>query len=352
MNKNELICSIDESAVPFPWQQAQWNFIQHCCRKNQLAHALLLVGQSGLGKLLFAKRFASVFLCEKNKGFTQTCDHCSACQLTRANTHPDLYYLQPDHSEKIIKIDQVRHCIEHVNQTAKKGANKIVILNPAESMTIQANNALLKTIEEPTDGTFFILLTAHSHLLIPTIRSRCQLIKFLIPTPSIAYQWLSSQRKSSSLTIENELLLSLASGSPIAALALLHENLLMQRTAFFEMLTCLTFTKSSESNPIYLAANLLKINVHQTINWFITTVYDLIRIHAGLELDKIIHKDKIDCLQSLARVTKNTFLFFYLDKLYDLVQQLNQVHLNHQLLLEDLLCTWFQCVNNKKIHSL
>jgi len=323
---------------PFPWQQNQWEYLIKRQQKQSLPHALLLTGQKGLGKINFAQMFAKIILCADNKNYSIACGTCRACLLIQAGTHPDLYLVQPEETSKIIKVDQVRELIVQTNQTSQQGHYKIAILSPAESMQAAASNALLKTLEEPTKNTLLILVSHQSALLSATIRSRCQMVKFLPPSPLVAQQWLSKEIES----IKNhELLLSLAEGSPLAVLDILEQDLLAQRIQFFKGLSQLL---EGQNDPIKFAAQWLKTSINQIINWLIVGISDIIRLSFGLDANYINNKDLVDCLQNIAQKISNGALFSYLDKLYITTRQISKTNLNQQLLLEDLFCEWKKMV--------
>lgn len=319
---------------PFPWQQNQWEYLIKRQQKNSLPHALLLTGQKGLGKINFAQTFSKVILCTDNKNYSLACGICRSCLLMQANSHPDFYLVQPEETSKIIKVDQVRELITQINQTSQQGYYKIAVLSPAEGMQSAASNALLKTLEEPTKNTLLILVSHQPSSLSATIRSRCQTVKFLSPSPSIAQQWLTSQLE----TIKNsELLLSLAEGAPLAVLDILEQDLLAQRVQLFQGLNQLL---DEQGDPIKFASQWLKININQIINWLIIGISDIIRLNFGLDIKHINNKDLIACLRSIEQKTNNSALFYYLDKLYITIKQISSTNLNQQLLLEDLFCEW------------
>jgi DNA polymerase-3 subunit delta' len=104
--------------------------------------------------------------------------------------HPDLHWLHPVEDKETISIDQVREVIETVSLTAHRGKAKVVIIEPAESMTIAAANALLKTLEEPSGDSYLLLLSHRPARLPATVRSRCQRIEIDAPSPAVIAEWL------------------------------------------------------------------------------------------------------------------------------------------------------------------
>ncbi len=154
--------------------QPQWQLLQNTLKQNRLSHAYLLSGMQGIGKTDFAREFATVLLCDNKTA----CGKCRGCSLMRAETHPDFLFIEPQEKAHSIKIDQIRELSEKLSRTAQCGGYQVVIISPADAMPVQAANALLKTLEEPTGNVIFFLVDHQQHHLPTTIMSRCQKIYF------------------------------------------------------------------------------------------------------------------------------------------------------------------------------
>ncbi len=120
------------------------------------------------------------------------CGRCRGCQLLNVDTHPDLLRVFPEAEGKQIKVDQIRAIGKFVDQTAQQGGYKIILLGPAESMNINAANALLKNLEEPAGNTVFILTSYQGSRVLPTIRSRCSAVNLFAPSDEDALSWLQN----------------------------------------------------------------------------------------------------------------------------------------------------------------
>jgi len=146
---------------------------------NTLPHAILVSGVSGAGKAILAKWLVSVLACqstELNLGDLATaCGMCKRCKLLHSKTYPD--HLQIDNGGKTIGVDEIRQTNQFLQKTAQIGFRKTLMIADAEKMTISAANALLKTLEEPSDKSVLILLCSDVQLLLPTIISRCRLVE-------------------------------------------------------------------------------------------------------------------------------------------------------------------------------
>jgi len=184
---------------------------------GRLPHALMLHGRPGLGKGLFARQLAEVLLCPTSAETRMACGACRSCQLFAADSHPDFNVLTLLEDKNEISVDQVRELAGSLNLANQGGGYRVVIIEPAERLSLAAANSLLKAIEEPVGPTVFVLVLNDVSRLPATIASRCQRIPFHVPDPDIAESWLSAwiddpERRAS--------LLDLANGAPLAALEL------------------------------------------------------------------------------------------------------------------------------------
>ncbi len=197
-------------------------------RRGRLPHALLFCGRQGIGKLAFAEAVAATLLCERAGAGGGACAKCASCGWMGQGSHPDFRRLEPEilresqdpeeGSEKKkpsleIKIEQVRDIAGLIAMTSHHGGAKVVLIHPAEALNVNAANALLKNLEEPPAGTYFLLVAHRWHQLLPTIRSRCERVMLPAPDLETARRWLAQQR-----VPDADLALAHASGAPLAAL--------------------------------------------------------------------------------------------------------------------------------------
>lgn len=172
----------------YPWHQTAWQQLH--THWDNLAHAWLFVGKEHTGKTAFAHHFAQALLCENPQKNHNACGTCPSCHLFEQGSHPDFYELTPEEPEtdasvrKLlnIKIDAVRTILPALTQSSLRGGRRVVLIHPAESLNIQAANALLKILEEPPEAVVFVLVTHNRDRLLPTIKSRCR--SLLLPAPS------------------------------------------------------------------------------------------------------------------------------------------------------------------------
>ena len=142
---------------------------------HKISHAYILTGEAGMGRKSIANAFAMTLLCEK--GGSEPCMSCHSCKQVMSGNHPDLIYVTHEKPGSI-GVDDVR---EQINDTIMirpySSYYKIYIVDEAEKMTVQAQNALLKTIEEPPSYAVIILITTNQEAFLPTILSRCVQMK-------------------------------------------------------------------------------------------------------------------------------------------------------------------------------
>jgi len=159
---------------------------------GRLSHALLIHEAPGAGGEWLARWAARMVLCSHPR--EAPCERCPACQRAAQGQHPDLMMVRPLEASTQIRIEQVRELSAELALTAHQGGYKVGILSPADSMNRFSANALLKTLEEPPQGTLLILVATQPSRLPATILSRCQRVRVRAPAPAEAIAWLEATR--------------------------------------------------------------------------------------------------------------------------------------------------------------
>lgn len=163
--------------------------LQKAIDGGKVSHAYILTGEAGMGRKSLANAFAMTLLCEKGKN--EPCMECHACKQVLSHNHPDLIYVKHEKPASI-GVDDIR---EQINDTIMirpySSYYKIYIVDEAEKMTVQAQNALLKTIEEPPAYAVILLLTTNQDAFLPTILSRCVQLKLKPLRDSVVKQYLT-----------------------------------------------------------------------------------------------------------------------------------------------------------------
>ncbi|MFE8069731.1 DNA polymerase III subunit delta' [Marinobacteraceae bacterium S3BR75-40.1] len=192
MADNDTVTSALE---PLPWQSSVWNRLARQLQEDNLAHALMLSGARGSGKQQFARGLAALVLCDRptvGQEEARICGECKQCHLMLAGTHADFRHVRPE-SSRYVKVDQVRELGELLSRSPQVARRKVVIVDTADRLNINAANALLKTLEEPTDDSVLILLHDSGETILPTIRSRCQVHRLPSPSREQGLAWVRAQ---------------------------------------------------------------------------------------------------------------------------------------------------------------
>lgn len=190
----------------YPWLSAPFLQLQALVWSGQLGHALLLKGGEGMGKGELAKELSRALLCQHTD--VAPCEHCHACRLHAAGSHPDLHVIGGE--ERSIGIDAIRGLGQVLAESARLGHGKVAVIIGAERMTEAAANALLKTLEEPAGEATLVLTSSRPERLLPTIRSRCQQWLLPLPAPAMVLDWLAGEGLAGS-----QAALNLNQGSPL-----------------------------------------------------------------------------------------------------------------------------------------
>jgi DNA polymerase-3 subunit delta' len=212
--------------VTYPWLWSAENEFAERLRGDRLAHALLLAGSAGTGKTDLARRFMAGALCLEER--YPACGSCRSCVLLQGGAHPDGHLMtfekhpKKDAMRTELLIGQVRQLTAALQLTSTISRRKAAVIHPAEAMTRNAANALLKTLEEPPGEALLILVSHHPSQLPATIRSRCQSLHVRLPPRGEALEWLVSEAGADAA--EADLALEAAAGSPLNAVHLLEQG--------------------------------------------------------------------------------------------------------------------------------
>lgn len=249
----------------YPWLLASFEHLHKRAIQNTLHHGLLIFGPQGVGKSEFSKELANSLLCsavDKSR-----CGSCQSCKLYSAQSHPDLYRIE---TEKQVGVDLVRDAINKLNTTAQLSGNKVLIIENADTMTDAAANALLKTLEEPTDNTFLLLICDKTEGLLPTIKSRCEKVPLACSNSDQCLAWLSEQGFDS----PNSKLIELYKHSPLTLLSHLQKKEGLTFEGFMDSLMAI---HSQQKTALQLAEE-WQIDAHQIVHWMQNWVSEQIKL--------------------------------------------------------------------------
>ncbi len=168
-------------------------YLQQAVRSGNVNHAYLISGAPGSGKTLVAEAFAQALLCERGEG--EACGECPACIKFESGNHPDM--IRVIHEKPLtIRVDEIREqVVSDIEIRPYLGGRKVYLIDEAEKMNVSAQNALLKTLEEPPEYAVILLLTENRDAMLPTILSRCTELP-LRPLPDAEVRrWLMEEMK-------------------------------------------------------------------------------------------------------------------------------------------------------------
>lgn len=276
-----------------PWHLPSWERAWAALGRG--AHALLVAGAQGLGKSQFAVALATARLCHRRSATMHACGQCESCRWIAAGTHPDLSILEPlveDTDEtpreaaargKPISVDQVRALTDSLGLTAHRDEGRVIVVRPAEAMNVPAANALLKSLEEPPPGVLFLLVSDRPAMLLPTVRSRCQVVPVRLRDASAAEAWLQEQRLPAP-----ELGLALSGGAPLQAVAISADPEWEKRPALLRALV------DVDADPLRIAERFKDLAPALVLGWLQRLTYDVVsmrlcgRVRYNLDLQSEI----------------------------------------------------------------
>jgi DNA polymerase-3 subunit delta' len=323
--------------IEYPWLAPFWERLVTAHRQNLFPHALLLVGRPGMGKAVLAEELARFLLCEHPVGDTAACRQCTSCTLFAAGNNPDYFRVTPAADSRVIKIDQVRELAAGLSMTSHGNGRKVVILTPADALNINAANSLLKTLEEPTDNTVLVLVSAYPARLPATVRSRCQQIHVQATDRQQTSRWLADRHPGASSGVY----LALANGAPLQALQLAQENALEERERRFRVLLGI---RQGREDPLAVAADWAADEDLKGLRWMREWFMDLLRIRLTGQTEGIHGIDLLDSLSALAPQLDSRIVFRQMDGINRMLRLADST-LNRQLMMEDILLAWSERVS-------
>lgn len=308
---------------------------------GRLPHALLFHGRPGIGKLHLAEVLAQSLLCENQSKEGLACGICPACTWFAAGNHPDYRLIQPEalspaeeeteageaseegkkKPSKQIKIEQIRALSDFLNVGSHRNGYRVVLIYPAESMNPGSANALLKSLEEPSAGVLFLLVSHQPSRLLATVRSRCHALALSLPARAVSLRWL--QEQGSNATAAE---LAFAGDAPLAAAAL-QEDEAETRRKLFDLLG------QPAASALTLADFCQRMQPGPVVDWMLKWAYDLIAVASSAKARYNIDQEKK--LSHLVRTMPRLKLLRFYSALSSM-KAISEHPLNARLFFDDL----------------
>lgn len=306
--------------------------LRSALRSGRLHHAYLLLGPDGVGKRTIALALAKAIHCSESED--DFCGACVNCLRISDSNHPDLRVIGPLTDRKEISIQQIRELERELNYRSFTGKRKIAIIDPAPLMNAAAQNALLKTLEEPPEDCLMILIAANSGGLLPTVRSRCLRLSFApLPRHEVAAFIRSKAAMNSD---DAEFLAALSMGSIGAAMNLDKDELLEKRRIWSGVLDSL---KANDYQASMVAAEAIGANRSETLEflqWAETWYRDLLIHSITRQSDQLVNLDMLEQIEKRSAEKSP-------DQLLSVISQISgagariQRNLNRRMVMERLL---------------
>lgn len=322
----------------YPWLNTPYRQLVRQYATGRGHHALLLHAVTGNGDVALAYGLSRWLICQRRNG-EKSCGECHSCRLMLAGNHPDYHVLSPEKGKSILGIEPIRQVIVTLYSHAQQGGAKVIWLAQAEQLTEAAANALLKTLEEPPDKTYFLLGCREPSRLLATLRSRCLYWHLASPDEQLSLLWLS--RLTPGNPIEHLTALRLHDGAPIAAKNLLQPERWQQRNAL-----CVALCAAlPQHDMLSLLPMLNREDVAERIHWLCALLVDAMKWQQGAQ-GYVLNQDQQPLVQQLAsRLSSSSLLQIVQQWLTCRHQILSVVGVNRELLLTEQLLGWEQMFN-------
>ena len=274
------------------------NYIRNAVSNDKVSHAYILNGERGSGKKLLANLFAMSLLCEE--GGPDPCNQCHSCKQAESGNHPDIIRVTHEKPNSI-SVDDIRTQVNHtVDIKPYQGPYKVYIIPQADLMTVQAQNALLKTIEEPPEYAVFLLLTENAEMLLPTINSRCVMLKLRNIKDTLIKKYL--MEKLQIPDYKADMCAAFAQGNMGRAIMLANsEHFNEIREEAVQLLKYIHEMELSEIVTAVKNITVYKLEITDYLDIIMIWYRDVLLYKATKEIDKVVFKDQIPFIKEQAK---------------------------------------------------
>jgi DNA polymerase-3 subunit delta' len=312
--------------------QKQLEIVRQALNHGRLHHAYLFVGMEGVGKRTIALGLAKTIHCSAAAG--DFCGDCVDCARIQDGNHADVRIIEPLAGKKEISIQQIRELEKELNFRSFSGKKKIAILDPATLMNLSAQNALLKTLEEPPRDSLLILIAANGGALLPTLRSRCLRISFGPLTRDLISGFLVSRKGLAAETAE--FLAAMSLGSLGAVVSIDTQELLERRREWVRLISGLGAEDYRAATDAAEALAGSKEDSLRFLEWIESWFRDLLVYSVTQNPQAVANVDMLPQIQLRSATADCERLFSRIAEAKAAVVGI-QRNLNRRMVIEDLL---------------
>lgn len=311
------------------------NYIRSAVTENRVSHAYILNGERGAGKKMLASLFAMTLLCEKQG--PEPCNECHSCRQANSGNHPDIIRVTHE-KPNTISVDDIRRQVnDDIQIKPYQGPWKIYIIAEADLMTVQAQNALLKTIEEPPAYAVIFLLTENAEALLPTITSRCVMLKLRNIKDTLIRKYLMEQLHVPDYRAD--MCTAFAQGNMGRAIMLANsEHFNEIREEAVQLLKYINEMDISEISKAVKRITAYKLEITDYLDIIMIWYRDVLLYKATKEVDKVMFRDQIDAIRERAKKSSYEGIELILESLEKAKTRL-KANVNFDLVMELLFLT-------------
>ena len=310
-------------------------YISSAVENNRVSHAYILNGERGSGKKMLANLFAMTLLCET--GDNEPCGKCHSCKQAESGNHPDIIRVTHEKPNSI-SVDDIRTQVNNtVDIKPYQGPYKVYIIPQADMMTPQAQNAILKTIEEPPSYAVFLLLTENAETLLPTINSRCVMLKLRNIKDTLIKKYLMENLEIPDY--KADMCTAFAQGNMGRAIMLANSDHFNEIRE--EAVQLLKHINEMELNEIVAAVkniSVYKLEITDYLDIIMIWYRDVLLYKATKEIDKVVFKDQLQSIKEQARKSSYEGIELILESLEKAKARL-KANVNFDLVMELLFLT-------------
>ena len=310
-------------------------YISSAVENNRDSHAYILNGERGSGKKMLANLFAMTLLCET--GDNEPCGKCHSCKQAESGNHPDIIRVTHEKPNSI-SVDDIRTQVNNtVDIKPYQGPYKVYIIPQADMMTPQAQNAILKTIEEPPSYAVFLLLTENAETLLPTINSRCVMLKLRNIKDTLIKKYLMENLEIPDY--KADMCTAFAQGNMGRAIMLANSDHFNEIRE--EAVQLLKHISEMELNEIVAAVkniSVYKLEITDYLDIIMIWYRDVLLYKATKEIDKVVFKDQLQSIKEQARKSSYEGIELILESLEKAKARL-KANVNFDLVMELLFLT-------------